>query len=88
MVRIEGRDAVGGFRREGRIVAFSVVDNEGAIHVRSEEEVFGAWEPANFRDGGRTYDVAFVYAEVFLRVGFEPDDVTRVCACDYIDVAC
>lgn len=49
-----------------------------------EEEVFGAREPADFRDGGVGDDVVFVDADVFLGVCFEPDDVS--CRCAHYDI--
>ncbi len=42
---------VGWFGGEGCVVAFFVVDDQGAVHVGGEEEVFGAGEPADRGDG-------------------------------------
>ncbi len=42
---------VGWFGGEGCVVAFFVVDDQGAVHVGGEEEVLRAGEPADRRDG-------------------------------------
>lgn len=52
-VRMETVRGWGGrFGDEGGVVAFFVVDDQSAVHVGGEEEIFGAGEPADGGDGG------------------------------------